>query len=54
MSEVPLYKVFQPGAIPMSALERHLPDRTVEPSNGSIVIPRRARPGLADLLYRGA
>ena len=29
--------------------KRHLPDRAVEPSSGSNVIPRRARPGLAGL-----
>ena len=28
---------------------RHLPDKAVEPSSGSNVIPRRARPGLAGL-----
>jgi len=27
----------------------HLPDRAVEPSNGSNVIPKRDRPGLAGL-----
>ena len=35
--------------IPVSVFRRQLPDTAVEPSSGSNVIPRRARPGLAGL-----